>query len=170
MVKIELHIFCPIPRVGRRELPRWDYGNNTRGESSWGERGEEKDRCLVARKMVPRFFSKDEWFLCWREKKWERDNLASLRHMFLVIPMPIQQEIFICPAEDRNLSEVVILVTNEAFLHGNEYVHAVACTVRTILWSVRHTGSPKSPPVSSTNWKHATAPSYKSEGPLSKWW
>ena len=79
MVKIELHIFCPIPRVGRRELPRWDYGNNTRGESSWGERGEEKDRCLVARKMVPRFFSKDEWFLCWREKKWDRDNIASLR-------------------------------------------------------------------------------------------
>ena len=61
-------------------------------------------------------------------KKWDRDNLASLRHIFLVIPMPIQQEIFICPAEDRNLSEVVILVTNEAFLHGNEYVHAVACT------------------------------------------
>ena len=53
-------------------------------------------------------------------KKWDRDNLASLRHIFLVIP--IQQEFFICAAEDRNLSEVVILVTRHFYMERSKYM------------------------------------------------
>ena len=42
---------------------------------------------------------------------------------FLVIPMPTQQEeIFICPAEDRNLSEVVILVARHFYMEMSKYM------------------------------------------------
>ena len=37
--------------------------------------------------------------------------------------MPIQKEkVFICPAEDRNLSEVVILVTRHFYMETSKYM------------------------------------------------
>ena len=114
VANIKFHIFCSIPHFGIRELIGWDY-SNTRGESSSGERGEE-DRCLVARKMLPRFFHSEDERFCYvsGRKKWDRGTLASLRQFFLVIRRFNKK--FHLPGQGQIISEAVMLVTKQFYM------------------------------------------------------